>query len=277
MALLLFSFAQLRPELAVAAGPKKKRAEALATQAVKLFREKMFADAASLFLEAYEISKEPTQLRNAARAFEEGGIIDRALECWQSYRDAGGLLEEEVVEAETHLKLLRELEAAKDAEEAARAEAARKVETATLADEPEVKEALEHEPEPSASAPVVEESSTPVLGYVTLAGSAVFLAASVVLWIVAAKRLSALDEKLAASDLGGLMTQADVDRETRVINAERIASISAGGLGLIALAAGITAIVTWSADPAAPLPAVAPSLDGEGNVAGFRVALTQPW
>lgn len=62
-----------------------KRAEGLATEAKAFFQGKLFPDAAAKFMEAYAISKHPTLVYNAARAYEEGGALKKAVALFSLY------------------------------------------------------------------------------------------------------------------------------------------------------------------------------------------------
>lgn len=79
----------------------------MATEAKALFQNKVYVDAARLFLEAFAISKRATLVYNAARAYEEAGRLKRAESLFMLYRslrdaDAAGR-----TDAEAHLQDVR--------------------------------------------------------------------------------------------------------------------------------------------------------------------------
>lgn len=63
----------------------KARASVVATEAIYLYRDKRYLEAAKSFLRAFELTKKtmPRMLRNAAKAYESAGHRDEALKVWE--------------------------------------------------------------------------------------------------------------------------------------------------------------------------------------------------
>lgn len=78
-------------------------AEQLAAKGVAAYRAKAFESAGRYFFRAYELSGEPTQLRNAAKAYDAAGEVELAREYWQRLFDTPGLSETDRAEAQAHL------------------------------------------------------------------------------------------------------------------------------------------------------------------------------
>ena len=66
-------------------------AEAQARRALEHYRAGRLLEAGRHFFAAYELSGKPTQLRNAAKAFEEGGAHEQAVSYWRRYIHVEGL------------------------------------------------------------------------------------------------------------------------------------------------------------------------------------------
>lgn len=77
-------------------------AEEISREALTLYREGRLVEAAQKFLAAYEMSGHPTQLRNAAKAFEEGDRLEEALENWWRYVEHD-IPDDKRAEAEQHI------------------------------------------------------------------------------------------------------------------------------------------------------------------------------
>lgn len=94
--------------LAIAQSPADmRRAEATATEAKALFKNKVYADAARLFMEAYAISKAPALVFNAARAYQELGKLKRAESLFLMYRGLPDVDASGKKEADERLKEVR--------------------------------------------------------------------------------------------------------------------------------------------------------------------------
>ena len=63
-----------------------RQAEALATEAKVFFKAGLFEKASMKFMEAYALSKRPSLLYNAARAYEEGRHNREAVALFKAYR-----------------------------------------------------------------------------------------------------------------------------------------------------------------------------------------------
>jgi hypothetical protein len=244
-------------------GESKKAAE-IAKRALKHYRAGELKEAAELFLEAYRISKRSAQLRNAAKAYEEGGMLDESLALWERYQKDPDTSADERAEADAHKKLIaekkrneqisRSAEDARIAAEAARkdAEAARqRAEEVSKAGVP-ARDTDRNERASigvEAPAPSPKEAGSPVAGYVLCAGGGAAAVAGVVVWFLARGRLSTLDQKLATKDPSGLITGITPDAaqsEVSGINTMRVASGVLVSAGAVALVSGL--IYTLTAD-----------------------------
>ena len=93
--------------LFAASAKGKKEAAKLARQAKRHYQQSQFLDAAQLFQKAYELSKVPSQLRNAAKSFEKAEALDKALSAWEQYKSLR-ITRDEQLEAEAHVDLIHE-------------------------------------------------------------------------------------------------------------------------------------------------------------------------
>jgi hypothetical protein len=218
----LLLVALLIPGAAIAKKDNAKAVE-LSRDAIAKYRAKDYDAAGELFLRSYELSGRPAQLRNAAKAYEEGDRLERALELWKRYRGLEGLTQDERAEADVHVALINEKTknaaittelAQKEAEAAKRAQEAAK--------QPEVVETpvvLAVEPPPP--------SSPSIGGWVLVGAGAIMAIAGVALWFVAQDQLASLDDRLMTLNADGLITGTTPDRtasDVDRINGERIAS-----------------------------------------------------
>lgn len=85
-----------------------RRAEAMATEAKALFQNRVYLDAARLFMEAFAISRRAPLVYNAARAYEEGGQLKRAESLFLLYLSLPDADEAGKGDATEHLQLVRE-------------------------------------------------------------------------------------------------------------------------------------------------------------------------
>ncbi len=227
----------------VHAAPKTDTKEAveLSRRAIAKYRAKRYEEAGELFLRSYQLSSRPAQLRNAAKAYEEGDVLDRALSLWETYRALGEISRDEKSEAEAHVALIRERkrseEMARTARQAARsaelarrdADAARRAAEAARA--PTV---IETTPPPSPATP-------PIGGWVLVGAGAIMVVTSVALWFVAQDQLSAVDDRLAMTDAENRIigtTPAALASDLDRINGQRIASGVLLPIGLSAALGG---------------------------------------
>jgi hypothetical protein len=84
--LLVIAIIVLTGAPAFGAPGKKNRAETLARRALASYSEGRYAEASDRFLRAFELSGEPTQLRNAAKSAELAGEREKAIEHWSLFR-----------------------------------------------------------------------------------------------------------------------------------------------------------------------------------------------
>lgn len=94
----------------VAAAPtphQLRSAEALATEAKALFRNKVYADAARLFMQAYAVIKRATLVYNAARARQENAEHRRAESLFLMYLELPDATIQGKIEAKQHLVTVR--------------------------------------------------------------------------------------------------------------------------------------------------------------------------
>jgi hypothetical protein len=89
----------------VASAPETE-AEREAARAIAAWQAKAYAKAAASFLRAWELSKEPTQLRNAAKALEAAGAPDEARKRWSELLTVRGLDPTDRAEATARLEAL---------------------------------------------------------------------------------------------------------------------------------------------------------------------------
>ncbi|MCB9649251.1 MAG: hypothetical protein H6730_21985 [Deltaproteobacteria bacterium] len=239
---LLTALVALAPLAAPAQGDP---AVTLVEQAAAAYQSGRYRAAAELFVSAYELSKAPIQLRNAAKAYTKAEALAEAETTWTRYRDLEGLSGADRAEAEAELAALRERRAATAARaeadearvqaEAARAEAARA-------------EAARAEAEAQAQAARAAPAPDPgpgVAPWLVLGAGAAAAAASAVLFFHANGRLSDLDTKLGTTDGQGLITGIHRDAaesELSGIEAERTASAVLLGVG----AAGVVGGLLWA-------------------------------
>jgi hypothetical protein len=233
------------------AGPREKqKAVDLSRDAIKKYRARDYEAAGQLFLDAFELSGRPAQLRNAAKAYEEGSFLSRALDLWVRYKDLSGVNRDERAEAEAHIALIQEkqrnesiarsaVEAARSAELARRdAESARKAAEEAKATRVET------------GAPASE--GTPAGGWVLAGAGGVMAITGVALWFVAKDQLSDLDARLATTNEQGLIvgtTPAAKDKDVSRINGQRIAAEVLIPVGAAAAVGGALWLIVGSSSP----------------------------
>lgn len=239
--LLLFS-----PASALAADKtENQRAAEIAMKAVRLYRNGQNQEAAKLFMEAYAISKRPAQMRNAAKAYEEGGMLDQSAELWQRYRDHVGVNKDERSEADAHLKLIQEKK--KNAEMAKAAQAAQQAAEAASRSAEQARaqaEAASKQATLVQETRVQEESGPSVPPLVLIGTGAGAAIAGGVLWFVAGSQVNKLDDRIGTTNEQGLITgisRAEIDDEVSGINTTRVVS----GVLLSAGAAALVSGVLW--------------------------------
>ncbi len=211
--------------LALSAAPAlaQPSAESTANAAIEAYKQGKLRKAGALFLSAFELSGEPTQLRNAAKALEEAGELMRSKVLWTDYAKNPRLSFEEREEAKAHVLLiderLKNAEISKEAKAAqAEAEAARRAMKAqTLAQ--------------------TQAPPSPVYAFTTMGVGLASVAAGVVLWFISQRELNDLDSKLAQVDpITGRILMESIDRaeataQLDAINDKRIATGVLTGVG----------------------------------------------
>jgi hypothetical protein len=253
-ALIVSFLGLLAPRAFAGAVDKEAKAIAIVRQAVLAYSSGDFAEAGRLFFDAYELSHRSTQLRNAAKAYEQAGRIHDALGLWQRYRS---IEKSGAVEAEAHIELIRERERAQSEIERARLEAERarsdaeraKIEGARVsAEDTSPLRSVAAETPPSVAAPTIVRASppepdTPLAGYLTIGLGGALMASSVVVWLASDAALDDLHRKLAITDpVTGRTTgiaYSDVQPSVDAINRERVIAGVLGGVGLATAAAGV--------------------------------------
>lgn len=237
-----------------------QKAEKSAWQAVKLYERGSYEEAASLFLEAFRLSQHPSQLRNAAKAFQKAGMTDQALAAWRRYRENPSISEEERAEADAGIASVAaspHTPAPGDARTTPQRDdpgaASSTTELAPRAIAPLARagtiptlpvSASPAAPASVAEAPPAEGSSTlETTGYVLFPAAGALAIASTVLWVAAGNRLSALDASLARRDSMGRITEigpTELGDEIDQINTRRVLS---GVLAGVAVTAALTGTI----------------------------------
>lgn len=100
-ALLVSATAQAQP-------PGVANAEQKARQALVEYQSGQFEAAGRLFLQAWQLSGQPTPLRNAAKAFELAGVLDDAIVHWSVFATLPEVSMEDRAEARRHVLDIRE-------------------------------------------------------------------------------------------------------------------------------------------------------------------------
>ena len=225
------------PHLARAAEPSP--AVTLVQQAAEAYKAGRYLAAAELFVAAFELSKAPVQLRNAAKAYTKADSYEEATATWSRYLEQPGLTASERAEAGAELRAIEAKQAALRAEaeaDAARAAAAAaearaaKAATAPVAPPPEARVTAPPEPSP------------PVAAYALVGVGAAAAVTSAVLFFHANARLSDLDRALGTTDGEGKIvgiSLEDATSERSGVEAERTASAVLLGAGLAAVAGGV--------------------------------------
>lgn len=269
-ALLVAVTVALAPSVAAAQSKvDKKKAVQLSRRAIDQYRLGAYEEAGNLFLRAYELSKRPAQLRNAAKAFEEGKALERALELWVRYRDLGNISRDERAEAEAHVALIEEKQRNEDISRSAR-EAARAAELARR-DAESARRAAEEARATTLVTKEPEAEGSPVGGWILVAAGGVMMAASGALWFVAEDQLSDLDTRLATRNTAGKIigtTHEDKEADVNRINGQRVAAGVLLPVGAVAAAGGLLWLLL-SGD-GGPTPGVAVTPDGVSTVLSGR-------
>src|SRR5688572_7826266 len=172
-------------------------AEVLVERAVAAYKNGDYSKAGAFFLEAYEISGAPAQLRNAAKAYQKADDLERAEDLWQQLSAIESISPAERSEAEAQLGLIEERRKAITAEEeAARArEDALRARTATAAVQ---------------AVPAEDRSfRLPIGPVVTLAAAIAVGLSGAAVYVHSDMQLDELDERLEMKDSDALITGID--------------------------------------------------------------------
>ena len=224
-------------------------------KAAEAYRRRDYREAGDLFVRAYRLTEIPVQLRNAAKAYEDGELWSEALDAWAEYRTISSLGSTEQAEAEMEIASIERQRVLfrKAEEEVALVERQR-----ARSKEDDVRRARLPEPtedvgnasspvltEPSPSALVVPESraAKPLYGaWVTAGAGVTALVAAGIVALHADSRVRGLDDRLAMVDGQGHITgirQMEAVDELSAINVERNAAVVTAGVGAVALLTGV--------------------------------------
>ena len=252
--LTFLSLLVLCPLWTAEARPSRRNlAQTKVSQAVVAYRDHHYQEAAELFLEAYQVSGVPNQLRNAARAYQEGGLEEQAEQTWVRYRDHHGLEASERAEAQAQVDLIRERRNAKAA--AVDAERARQVaEEERIAKEEAQARAAQvaaaaapvpvetPSPPPAIQGEVAAAESRPTLIYVGIGVGAAALLGGGALLLESQFALGGLDDRLAQLDNAGKIvgtTPAEAQADLDGLNERRVIGAITLGIGTVLLSGAL--------------------------------------
>jgi tetratricopeptide (TPR) repeat protein len=228
-------------------------------RAVAAYEAGDYEKAGAFFLEAFELSRLPNQLRNAAKAFQRAERLDRASSLWERYLGLEGIGASDRNEAKAQIALIAEKKrtaAAREEAERARLEAVRiDARTSTEAASP---------PRPAPPVIITERPAPlPIGPILTFSGAGAAAIASLWLFFHSSTKLSNLDERLENTDSDGLIvgiSPPDAEEELDDVNDERTAAavlagisgaaVVAGTLWLILTPSGASAAVSLSSEGA---------------------------
>lgn len=157
-----------------------RQAEALATEAKVFFKAKLYEKAALRFMEAYAISKRPSLMYNAARAYEEAGVLREAHALFQEYRKLPTVDDAGRKDADARIARLEPAVRAADLQAKAVPKVAPPVDAKVA-----VKLAPAGQPQLPAQVETQIAESTPPLPVAKLAGAGGMLAISLMTYLVA--------------------------------------------------------------------------------------------
>jgi len=198
--------------------PELADAEKKARQALVEYQSGQYEAAGRLFLEAWQLSGQPTPLRNAAKAFELAGALDDAIVHWSVFATLPEVSREDREEARRHVLDIRE-----------------KLQKPVIAPPPE--------PAPRPDPAVQKGNDAAVVGTWTLIGSgAALVVTGGALFGVAESQLRDLDVALADRDALGKVTgieRATAQSDLASINDKRAAGIALLAVGSATLVGGV--------------------------------------
>jgi hypothetical protein len=221
----VYSLLALHARPALSADDELSRAEAAARTAWAHHDAGDLRAAGEAFLEAYRLSKNPTQLWNAAKSLEDAGDRTRARDLWETFAGLEAVSDGDKSQALTHIHLIdkqNELEALMEA--TARAPPP----------EPQI------QPSPVAVV-VVEAERERWPDYLLMGAGAAALIAAGGLLIGSIVLERSLDADLAIRTDGKIAgtTAERANAQIRQINALRVGAGTAGAVGSLALAFGL--------------------------------------
>lgn len=240
-------------------GPKEDPV-AVVKRAAAAYKDGNHREAGQLFERAYELTNLPTQLRNAAKAYQDGQHWSEAVGAWERYRDVAPGPSERA-EAEAQIALIQEKQAAEKARQEAEAAKKAAAEAEARARAAEAKPAPPPAPPPPVAPPPAivtpppPASSPPYGAYATMGVGAAALITAGVLFFHADSRLGTLDDQLGTTDGSGLIvgiSRADANAELDAINTERNASAVVAGAGVALAAIGVVWWALSGDEPAEP-------------------------
>ncbi len=161
-----------------------RQAEALATEAKVFFKAKLHEKAALRFMEAYAISRRPSLMFNAARAYEEAGALREAHALFVEYRKLPDVNDAGRQDADARIARLEADMRATD--ERAKTTATPKVESKVVVKvEPKIARPVEPQMPLHVDGRVPPPKSAPSLPIAKLAGAGGLLAFSLTAYLVA--------------------------------------------------------------------------------------------
>ena len=196
-----------------------RRAAEMSEEARRLFAQRRFADAAEIFLRAYALSSEPTQLANAASAYLRAQKLVEARAQWQRYLTLNGLRPEERAEAQREIAKLDaydiratalQLESARARDQAVEGWKAYLSHPGTdEAGRAEAKSHIAALTQPNEPVPAGIAAATTWPAYVSFGAGGILLATSTILWLDRQDSLDSLDAKLAQTNPAGRIVGID--------------------------------------------------------------------
>lgn len=109
--------------LAAPSSGDRKLAESKALEAKVYFKRGLFREAAEAFMEAYSLSLAPDMMFNAARAYQEAKLPERALALFETYLTLDGVTDEGKADARSRIAALQASSAPAEPQPVAKPEA----------------------------------------------------------------------------------------------------------------------------------------------------------
>ncbi len=269
--IVCLGLALVAPASSLAATGAPDPAVTLVQQGAEAYKAGRYVAAAELFVSAFELSKAPIQLRNAAKAFGKAEQWPQAQATWQRYAALPDLSPAERAEAQAELSALKQRKVAQQAQaqaQQAQAQAQAARQDAARAEQ----QAAQAERLAAASMRPAQASSSPVVAYALVGTGAAAVLTSAVLFFHANARLNNLDADLAMTNGAGQIdgiSRDDAQSELSGVQAERTASAVLLAVGAASAVAG-TALWMLAADDAPPVAASLAPLQG-GGYAGLSL------